>query len=286
VIVDLKKQLLKIAGDLCGPQRPKRSQRELFHYTDLQGFLGIVDGRSLWASDMLCLEDASEASYAYRLIKRVLNRDFASIPRAHREHFLMMLVEGGFLIYAPFVACFCEDGDLLSQWRGYGGNGEGLALAFKVDWLSSLRRSGFELRRVIYRPDDQVELISKYLQGVVDLLQHRNSSADDARWLWALASSAAEDLIAIIKDPAFEQEQEWRLVNLHMQDRRKIKYRRSGSRVVPYMLIPIEPRSIAAVVRGPYFAGTESRGIRQILHRRGFPEASARVQDSKVPIRR
>jgi hypothetical protein len=45
--MDLKRQILKIATDLCGSQRPESIQRELFHYTNLQGFLGIVDKRLL-----------------------------------------------------------------------------------------------------------------------------------------------------------------------------------------------------------------------------------------------
>jgi len=233
---------------------------------------------------MLCLEDASEASYAYRLIKKVLNRDFASIPQAHREHFLEMLVTCAFPNDTPVVACFCEDGNLLSQWRGYGDSGDGLAIGFKVDWLNSLRGSGFDLRRVLYDTGKQEQLISEFLQGVSDIVKGRNSSGEDARWAWLIASSAAEELVVVLKDPAFEQEREWRLVK--MVDRRECKYRISGSRVVPYVEIPIELRGIAAVIRGPHFAGTDARGIRQMLQCRGFPEASAHVRDSEVPIRR
>ena len=31
-----------------------------------------------------------------------------------------------------FVVCFCEDGDVLSQWRGYADNGKGCSLGFSV----------------------------------------------------------------------------------------------------------------------------------------------------------
>ncbi len=285
--MDLKKELRKLAADLCGSQRPERTHPELFHYTDLQGFVRIVDTRSLWASDMLCLEDASEASYAYRLFKRVLNRDFASsIPQAQRKWFLEMLTQGGFLIHTPVVACFCEDCNLLSQWRGYGGSGEGLAVGFKVGWLTSLRKSGFDLRRVLYGKAEQEELILRFLQGVSNIIKRRNSSGEDASWVWLVASSAAEELIVVIKDPAFEQEREWRLVKHVDRGPREIRYRASGSRVVPYVAIPIEPRSIATIIRGPHFAGTDARGIRQMLQFRRFPEASARVRDSRIPIRR
>lgn len=41
-----------------------------------------------------------------------------------------------------FMVCFCEDGDLLSQWRGYAQNGVSIGMDFtggickKKDWHS------------------------------------------------------------------------------------------------------------------------------------------------------
>jgi hypothetical protein len=235
---------------------------------------------------MLCLEDASEATYAYRVIASVLSRDFPSIARTHRDEFLKTLTKGNFRMYTPFVACFCEEGDLLSQWRGYGGRGEGLALEFKVSWLHSLRRRGFLLRRVIYRRNLQRAFISKYVQGALDLFTHHHFSGDDAKWFWGCAAVAASDLIVTIKDPAFKGEREWRLFNPTIIGGKYFKYRRSGSRLVPYVTVPIKREAIVGVIRGPHFAGTDSRGIEHALLYNEFTGASNRVRDSKVPIRR
>jgi hypothetical protein len=70
-----------------------------------------------------------------------------------------------FRLYTPFVARFCEDGDLLSQWRGYGNDGEGFPLGLSVPWLLGLENDGFRLQRVIYdrRRAHQTELVLMFL---------------------------------------------------------------------------------------------------------------------------
>jgi hypothetical protein len=287
VALEVERELLKLAGGLCNSRTPLNSPNELFHYTDLQGFVGIVTSQSLWASDMLCLEDASEATYAYQVIENTLNHDDPPIPQIHLSEFLKVLKgEASFWECAPHVSCFCEDGDLLEQWRGYGGRGEGLAVAFKVPWLSSLRRSGFFLWPVLYRRDRQEELVSKYVQGAVDLFTRRQFAEDDAREFWRRAAQAATDLIIVIKDPAFETEREWRLVNPGNIGDKDLKFRQAGSRIIPYIAVPIEPEAITGVIRGPHFAGTDTRGAEYMLLFNEFTEASIRIRDSRVPIRK
>ena len=62
---------------------------------------------------------------------------------------------------AIFLACFCENGNLLSQWRAYGQQG-GYALGFEIEqsWPKAslkVQRSSWEsrLQRVIYSPAAQ-----------------------------------------------------------------------------------------------------------------------------------
>jgi hypothetical protein len=49
------------------------------------------------------------------------------------------------------VICFCKDGYLLSQWRGYGGDGYGYSLGFETSRLKELAdKAGFVLGKCIY----------------------------------------------------------------------------------------------------------------------------------------
>jgi hypothetical protein len=104
---------------------PREPPRRLYHYTTLSGLVGITSSHSLWASDVRYMNDASELTYAAELISEVLTETLskvenevvrAALPPPH-PGFANPFEYG----MRPFAACFCEDGDLLSQWRGYRG---------------------------------------------------------------------------------------------------------------------------------------------------------------------
>jgi hypothetical protein len=67
-----------------------------------------------------------------------------------------------------YVVCFCSKGDLLSQWRAYGGGGGGYALGFNAKALgfnanASENASHLQVQRVIYEKKNQQKLIEKLL---------------------------------------------------------------------------------------------------------------------------
>jgi hypothetical protein len=257
---------------------------ELFHYTSAEGFIGIVDSRVLWASDMLCLNDASEAEYATQMITDAVNGNLYLLPAEHRQAFDESL-RSAFRMYTPFVACFCEDGDLLSQWRGYGGSGAGFALGFSRSWLSCsalVDDAKFRLLRVTYSPAKQRHLIQEYLQGAATVSRNLEIS-EDGRWFWGIAANAMAHLVVAFKNPVFEAENEWRLVNPTIITGEYYGHRRSGHRIVPYVRIPIqENAAITSLVRGPYFV--DDRGSEDLLRYSGF-KAAGNTRNSKIPLR-
>jgi hypothetical protein len=59
-----------------------------------------------------------------------------------------------------FAACFCQDGDLLSQWRGYSGAGQGYAIAFNSQFLTHLASIGsFTKGKCIYDTELQYTIL-------------------------------------------------------------------------------------------------------------------------------
>src|ERR1035441_8491044 len=106
----------------------------LFHYTTAAGLLGILKGSNIWATDLRFLNDAQEAVYARDMVIEAVTTMENPVHRpehwAH-EHGEPALEEfgryQGFVLnemrnseFGVYVTCFCESGDLLSQWRGYG----------------------------------------------------------------------------------------------------------------------------------------------------------------------
>src|SRR5262249_11724987 len=115
----------------------------LYHYTSQEGLLGIIDSSSLWATNIGYMNDATEFTLDLKLItqqivhaipklKADVNFFTERLPlqaeqadiKAQRATLLWKLAnnkEGTSMC----VACFCEDDDLLSQWRGYARTGYG-----------------------------------------------------------------------------------------------------------------------------------------------------------------
>ena len=261
---------------------PEKQASALFHYSSPEGFIGIVTSKTLWASDMLSLNDASEASYTGALISDVLDAHHSEAPADHRQQFKTQLTEHLFRLYMPYVACFCEGGDLLSQWRGYGNAGEGFALGFSFSWLKSLEKSGWRLQKVIYDRDQQVNLILMFLRWVSSELAKCGLPEEDHRVFWRTAAAQLAPWVTMFKNPAFQEEQEWRIVNIGPVNR--LSFRRSGHRIVPYVKVPLANEAISRVIRGPFFRGSDTRGAHLMLVSHGFV-AGAHVCDSQIPIR-
>jgi hypothetical protein len=115
----------------------------LYHYTDQTGLLGIIESRSLWATNISYMNDATEFGLSVRLIRDRLLAELETkiepgrspeTDTGHlneRQNRARELLKHTVSDASPIhVICFCEKGDLLSQWRGYAGAGYGYSLAF------------------------------------------------------------------------------------------------------------------------------------------------------------
>jgi len=153
----------------------------LWHYTDAGGLLGIVQDELLWATDTRFLNDATELHYGLDLARDSL-RGYAAHAglKLNTVRFLTGLADPdqadvpGFLRahLDIYVTCFCQDGDLLSQWRAYAGRDSAGGYALGIGtrpplqgWVHQAGQDhGLRLRRVLYDPDEQRAAIDNLLQ--------------------------------------------------------------------------------------------------------------------------
>src|ERR1017187_7672935 len=106
------------------------SDGPLFHYTTVDGLGGIIEGNYLQATSAYFLNDSPEILFGYRILDRVLADWLKSNPRGEESLTLGLIRDlrrsfGEVLlpmdaIKPIYVACFCQDDNLLSQWRAYG----------------------------------------------------------------------------------------------------------------------------------------------------------------------
>jgi hypothetical protein len=188
----------------------------------------------------LFLNDSLEIIYGYGVVKEVLEDWVKSCGRDEYSMalgFARDLLRGfGYdlfnknIIDPIFLACFCEDGNLLSQCRAYGQSG-GYSLAFSFlpfDQLRVLRPEPVtytgRLIKVEYDRAKQLDRCRVLLQQVLPIfddpditraIQEVSSAGDPNRGFYeirrVIGDMLTEEAVGF-KDKAFEIEKEWRLV--------------------------------------------------------------------------
>jgi hypothetical protein len=149
------------------PILPEEEPAEVFHYTTVEGLHGILATRKLWATDVRYLNDRSEFIYSDDLVRQVGTSLCAGLGPLF--DFSEMLNKNFLDIFDCYVSCFCEDGDLLSQWRAYSRQGAGYAIGFDVPRLRALHSAdaGAMLGRIVYDQAAQLELLRESLQSAL-----------------------------------------------------------------------------------------------------------------------
>lgn len=217
-------------------------QETLYHYTSLSGLLGIIGGAELRASDIRYMNDSAELRHTLELLARQVRKriqagvDDPVLLNGFLDWLSRRVVSGPML----FGASFRANGNLLSQWRGYSVHGKGVSLGLApADLLDCCKRQGFEIGRCIYATSEQDRLID----NIIDAVEQLGATFDadpggNDGWL-PLFRLIEEDLLriaAVLKHPAFEEEQEWRIISPaieHVADA-GVLFREGSSMLIPY----------------------------------------------------
>jgi hypothetical protein len=254
--------------------------RMLYHYTTATGLLGILDQHKLWATHYAYLNDPSEFEYGRKLISDVLRgkREAAlqhpDVKGANRwvqfcavAELAVQIARGQMLDH--FLACFCEEGDLLSQWRGYGSLGGGYSLGFPPQTLDSLKPLGISLVAIRYDRGDQMRVVSEILDAVFEQIgpsfeAYEDWSSVTQPFVNALAPHLI-DCLCCFKNPAFQEEREWRCIfpvgiaSLLWDPNDYLCFRPGSHGIIPYVQMALsEDRSlpIAEIIAGPGLDGS------------------------------
>lgn len=91
-----------------------------YHYTDAQTALKILENKELWMTHTSYLNDSEEG----KELRTYLNKK----PVRPEINKVLDYIDKNFEVY---VCSLSENGDLLSQWRGYCPDGEGYAIGFR-----------------------------------------------------------------------------------------------------------------------------------------------------------
>jgi hypothetical protein len=282
---------------------PKTTEEEtlpplLFHYTDSNGLLGIVRSRMLWATHAQFLNDESELRYPRDLMATLatrLRREHEGDAAATVVLDLVDLLTTEGRPPDTFVASFCENGDLLSQWRGYGGVGGGYAIGMSREQLFELARfQDYQLIRLMYGEVEQEAQLETAMRDAIQMA--RELFADDEftenmPLMFEIAFTAA---MLSIKNLHFREEAEWRLARSvwfpGVESAQRTVLRTHGALIVPYEEFALSnpPGSddvpIIEIVVGPTpHPDLAESGVRHLLDRNNLEHVL--IRNSAIPFR-
>jgi hypothetical protein len=185
----------------------------LFHYTDLEGVKGIFTSRTLWMSKFTASNDISEILLAIEHFQTFVARKASELTE-EEGNFLRQAADQleGFRRTNVCLASFCEQHDLLSQWRSYGNDGRGIALGFNSSKLVELaQRHDLRLLRCVYDPAAHERIAADLVNLLLE--SYRRARRDNSHDLIAQFNSTFLLVAPVIKDHRFAEEREWRLVS-------------------------------------------------------------------------
>lgn len=261
----------------------------LWHYTTAEGLLSIVERRELWASSVAYLNDAAELTFGRECLHaagELVVGELGGIFDGEGD------IGGGFFLAGSmralgeqnpkfreshvatpetYAVSFCTNGDLLSQWRGYG-QGSGYAIGLDPDPLPTATSDGdpTQLERVVYGREATVQSLARGIRS-------RLGAGND------LAPSEVARLLATLgryKDGAFAEESEHRLIAVSPKCPPFLRTR--AGELLPYLKLPLSGDAIKAVRVGPSGGTLQAMAVEQLLSREGL---DAHVSTSSAPYR-
>lgn len=217
----------------------------LYHYTSAEALLGIIGGGSIWASNINYLNDEKEYLYTVELLRPHLEKLQSNTKnRALLDQLIRWIekAEGG----PTYVTSLSSQPDILSQWRAYCRNG-GFSIGFTRDGLQEIvKRCGVTLTQCVYDYTQQSEKIASFIDGLAGAISSKGQKVSDRKDAHQFyADYVYKQLILLaneIKHPAFQEEEEWRLVKLFVPaNDPNLKYRAGNAMLVPYFEIDLLP---------------------------------------------
>jgi len=270
----------------------------LFHYCSNNTFLSIIENKCVWLSSLSLSNDSMEG----KIIKQILS-DLCKengITELEREQVISYIQELednmdglGF--------CLSEDGDLLSQWRGYADDASGIAIGFSKEYLELLskkiKKHGFKLHKVNYDSSKQRKVIQPIYDKITKHIKSRTpnlmtlaigTKADKSQiknYKLETIRLSIQTLVSFVtkifsfKSQAFSEEKEWRLLAYSIKPGEKnCNYYSRGDYIVPYRKFALEDvgcSPIKEVILGPRNL-TPIHVIENILASSGFIDVTVR----------
>jgi hypothetical protein len=184
----------------------------IYHYCSPQTFLQIIENKCIWLSSTNNMNDYSEGAW----VKNAFNKAVHDLkPLFGIEWVIQTLQNYDDIDLKKYICCFSKDGDSLSQWRAYAQDGEGVSIGIEEDEL------GINEHSLTANRDPRKSLAIKEISYVDEdciyneMLMYAKENISPDGFYKGTAYTFAKycvDKAAIVKNPAFIEEKEKRLI--------------------------------------------------------------------------
>jgi Protein of unknown function (DUF2971) len=184
----------------------------MFQYTSVEGFLGILDSKRLWLSDLASANDPREIVLGRQKLLDALSSLLRHEYRGERGLRLSRLTQrlkGYFETHQAFCCCFSMAADELPMWAAYGAQYSGIALGFRPTAILAIPA---RVQRVKYIDPSSDEGFRQLATEVAERLELIEDSTSDPMPLpWIEAAVTAITAVTAAKHATWSYEREIRL---------------------------------------------------------------------------
>ena len=230
-------EIMQLFTPLFEDLRPEDSFEKkkplLAHYTTIQVLEKILANNEVWFSNPLFMNDLEEVRFGV-IEGHSLVMNSVEIAKACNKPERAQLFKNYFDAYFnkfanqhvlnTYVFCLSNhdrnDNDgLLSMWRGYGANGNGVAIVFDTAQLNVIDGSPLIISKVSYDTTDARKAWLKNLLVTFEKIISLSNIPDDKIYLAAYYLFERIKLFALFtKHRGFKEEDEWRIVYIPERD--------------------------------------------------------------------
>lgn len=308
----------ELIGDIDSSDSFPQKLPLLAHYTSINTFERIVACNEVWFSNPLFMNDFEELRFGIFEGAKIF-RQSGAIKEAcvsdERLQFLLNCFEIHLHRFASEhaldVYAFCtsehdpeknRDG-LLSMWRGYGGDGRGVAIVFDTSKFGNYPDAPLIVAPVRYATtSERLVWLSDLMTKFAELITRHNPSKDQ---LDCLAEALFDRIVLFSlfsKHKGFSEECEWRVVYLKDRDAgarlaSMFDYAVGKNGIEPKLKLRMEPipgvtpgdfslaKIVHHIILGPSSASPMAGAALQRMLMLKCPNLRGRVHASTIPYR-
>ncbi|MDP9098309.1 MAG: DUF2971 domain-containing protein [Verrucomicrobiota bacterium] len=218
-------------------KKDEKGEPLFFHYSDLTGLKGIVTEHDLWLTHALFCNDEAELNFGITIAREEIAKLRKEKPLAARKEQYLAELDASLkrpLTESVYICCFCEGDDMLSQWRAYGGNGNGVSIrldAYEFENYAGEQPYGFlRIWNVFYEEPQQRSLMRDAVERT-----YQNYKAAAVSEIVRKAKDIIDFFVPTFKHSGFSGEQEWRMIFVPSPASAvKPRYRAARELLIPY----------------------------------------------------